>query len=157
MAVLLLLWFCRWDRPNLKSLANCVWLFDRWPNLSRPGRFIYRELLRRADAVTTLSPANMQVAKSVLPGVRCEYIRWGTTIEDLKKRSRKPTHSPLPIAWLGSDIHRDWKTVITAFGNRERYRVVIGSQRIKPKLLKDINNVTVRSVATADDVNTLYE
>jgi glycosyltransferase involved in cell wall biosynthesis len=156
LAVLLLFWLCHWGRQP-KVIANCVWLFDRWPNLSWPRRFIYRELLKRADVVTTFSPANIQVAKSVLPDTRCEYIRWGATIEDLKKPSRKPMHSPLRVASLGSDIHRDWKTVITAFGNRERYRVEIGSRRINPKLLKGINNVTVRSVATADDVKALYE
>ena len=129
LAVLLLFWLCNWCRQP-KVIANCVWLFDRWPNLSWPRRFIYRELLRRADVVTTFSPANIQVAKSVLRDTRCEYIRWGATIEDLKKPSRKPMHSPLRIASLGSDIHRDWKTVITAFGNRERYRVEIGSRRI---------------------------
>jgi glycosyltransferase involved in cell wall biosynthesis len=163
LAVLLLFWLCYWGpRPKViatrpKVIANCVWLFDRWPNLSWSRRSVFRELLRRADVVTTFSPANIQVAKSVLPDTRCEYIRWGATIEDLKKPSRKPMHSPLRIASLGSDIHRDWKTVITAFGNRERYRVEIGSRRINPRLLKGINNVTVRSVATADDVKALYE
>jgi glycosyltransferase involved in cell wall biosynthesis len=156
LAVLLLFWLCQWRRQP-KVIANCVWLFDRWPNLSWPRRSIYRELLRRADVVTTFSPANIQVAKTVLPDTRCECIRWGATIEDLRKPSRKPMHSPLRIASLGSDIHRDWKTVINAFGNRESYRVEIGSRRINPKLLIGINNVTVRSVATADDVKALYE
>ena len=156
LAVLLFFWFCRWGRQP-KVIANCVWLFDRWPKLSWPRRFIYRKLLRHADAVTTFSPANMQVAKSVLPGVRCEYIRWGATIEDLKKPRIKPMHHPLRIASLGSDIHRDWKTLITAFGNRERYRVAIGSRRIKPKVLMGTTNVTVLCVATADDVKALYD
>lgn len=156
MAVLLLFWFCRKGR-QAKVIANCVWLFDRWPSLSWPRRFIYRELLKHADAVTTFSPANMQVAKSVLPGVRCEYIRWGATIEDLKKPRPRPMHYPLRIASLGSDIHRDWKTVITALGNGEGYRVAIGSRRINPKMLVGITNVTVLSVATADDVKALYE
>jgi glycosyltransferase involved in cell wall biosynthesis len=156
LAVLFLFWLCYWGRQP-KVIANCVWLFDRWPNLSWPRRFIYRKLLRRADAVTTFSPANIQIAKSVLPDSRCEYIRWGATIEELKRPSRKRMHSPLRIASLGSDIHRDWKTVVTAFGNRERYRVEIGSRQIKPKQLKGINNVTVRSVVTADDVKALYE
>jgi glycosyltransferase involved in cell wall biosynthesis len=66
-------------------------------------------------------------------------------------------HSPLRIASLGSDIHRDWKTIITAFGNRERYRITLGSRRIDPKLLRGINNVSVLSAATADDVKTLYD
>jgi glycosyltransferase involved in cell wall biosynthesis len=156
LAVLLLFWLRHLERQP-KVIANCVWLFDRWPSFSWPTRFIYRKLLRHADVVTTFSPANVQVAKSVLPSARCEYIRWGAPIEDLKKPSRKSVHSPLRIASLGSDIHRDWKTVITAFGNREHYRLAIGSRRVNPKLLIGINNVTVLSVATADDVKALYE
>jgi len=156
LAVLLLFWLCYWG-PRPKVIANCVWLFDRWSTLSWPRRCIYRELLRRADVVTTFSPDNIQVAKSLLRDTRCEWIKWGATIEDLKKPLRKAMHSPLRIASLGSDIHRDWKTVITAFGNRERYRVEIGSRRINPKLLVGINNVTVRTVATADEVKALYE
>jgi glycosyltransferase involved in cell wall biosynthesis len=144
-------------RSRPKIIANCVWLFDRWPGLSWPRRVAYRELLRQADVVTTFSPANIKVAKSVLPGVRCEYIRWGATIEDLKQPGGKPMHDPLRIASLGSDIHRDWKTLIKAFGNRERYQVKIGSARINPKLLAGVSNVALISVATSDDIKALYE
>ena len=156
LAVLLVFWFCHRGRQP-KVIANCLWLFDRWPNLSWPRRFIYRELLRHADVVTTLSSANLQVARNVLPGVRCEYIRFGVTIEDLRKPRARPMHYPLRLASLGSDIHRDWQTIITAFGNREGYRVAIGSRGINPKMLMGITNVTVLSVATADDVKALYD
>ncbi|HVB80554.1 MAG TPA: glycosyltransferase family 4 protein [Candidatus Binataceae bacterium] len=156
LAVLFLFRFCRRSRQP-KVIANCVWLFDRWPHLPWPKRFMYRELLKRADAVTTFSPANIQIAKKLLPSVRCEYIRWGATIDDLRTPSRKSVHHPLRIAALGNDIHRDWKTVISAFGNRERYKVAIASRRLDSRLLAGIDNVTVLSVATADDVKALYE
>lgn len=156
VAVLLLFLLFR-SKRRPKVIANCVWLFDRWSRLSWPRRLIYRKLLERADVVTTFSPANIRVARSVLPGVRCEYIRWGATIEDVKRPSRRPTHVPLRIASLGSDVHRDWKTVITAFGNRERYRVTIGSRRINQKLLMGISNVTAQAVVTAADIKALYE
>src|ERR1700736_5731118 len=97
LAVLLLFWLCHWSRQP-KVIANCQWLFDRWANLSWPRRFIYRELMTREAVVTTFSPVNMEVAKRVLPHIRCEYIRFGATIEDLKKPSRKTMHSPLRIA-----------------------------------------------------------
>jgi len=89
--------------------------------------------------------------------VRCEYIRWGATIEDLKNPSRKAMHVPLRIASLGSDMHRDWKTMVSAFGNQERFRVAIASRRIDGALLRDVGNLKVVSVATADDVKTLYD
>jgi len=156
LAVLLLFRLCRWRRPP-KIIANCVWLFDRWSHLSGARRWAYRELLTKADVVTTFSPANMQVARNVLSGVRCEYIRWGATIEDLKEPSKKAMHVPLRIASLGSDMHRDWKTMVSAFGNQERFRVAIASRRIDGALLRDVGNLKVVSVATADDVKTLYD
>jgi glycosyltransferase involved in cell wall biosynthesis len=156
LGVLLLFWLRRLGRRP-KVIANCVWLFDRWPNLSWPKRFIYRELLRHAAAVTTFSPANLQVARNVLPGVRCEYIKFGVTIEGLREPRARPLHYPVRVVSLGSDIHRDWKTLCTAFGNREGYRVAIGSRGIDRKALRGITNVTVLSVVTADDVKALYD
>ncbi|MGH7931560.1 MAG: glycosyl transferase [Candidatus Binataceae bacterium] len=153
----LLLFRARSRRSRPKIIANCVWLFDYWPGLSWPRRVVYRELLRHTDALTTFSPANIKVAKTMLPGVRSEYILWGATTEDLKRPDRSPMHHPLRIASLGSDIHRDWKTLIKAFGNRERYEVRIGSTRINPKLVAGVSNVALLSVATANDVKALYE
>jgi glycosyltransferase involved in cell wall biosynthesis len=156
LAVLSLFWLCRPERQP-KVIANCVWLFDRWSQLSRPKRFVYRQLLKHADAVTTFSPSNMEIAKGLLSGVRCEYIRWGATIEELRAPSRRPMHRPLRIASLGSDMHRDWATIITAFGNRAEYRVAIGSPRVGPRLLSGINNASVVSVSTVDELKALYE
>src|ERR1700722_13177997 len=144
-------------RSPPKLIANCVWLFDRWPTFSWPRRFIYRELLHRADAVTTLSPANLKVAKRVLPLARSECILWGTAIQDLKQPKRSKTHHPLRIASLGSDMHRDWQTLITAFGNIERYEVKIASRKIRQKLIAGSHNVKVISAVAADDVKKLYE
>ena len=156
LAVLSLFWLCRPGRQP-KVIANCVWLFDRWSQLSWPKRFVYRQLLKHADAVTTFSPSNMEVARSLLSGVRCEYIRWGATTEELKAPSRRPMHRPLRIASLGSDMHRDWTTIITAFGNRPDYRVAIGSRRVDPRLLSGINNARVVSVSSVDELKALYE
>jgi glycosyltransferase involved in cell wall biosynthesis len=144
-------------RSPPKLIANCVWLFDRWPSFSRPRRFIYRELLKRADAVTTLSPDNLKVARRVLPLARSECVLWGAAIQDLKQPKRSKTHQPLRIASLGSDMHRDWQTLITAFSNIDRYEVKIASTKIKPKLVAGSNNVKVISAVAADDVKKLYE
>lgn len=144
-------------RHRPKLIANCVWLFDRWSQLSSAKRWLYRGLLNKADAVTTFSPLNATVAKKILPGVRCEFIPWGAAVSDLKQPGKMPVHKPLRVASLGSDIHRDWKTLIEAFGNRDGYEVGIGSTRIKRELLSGIDNVALLPVATSDDVKALYE
>jgi glycosyltransferase involved in cell wall biosynthesis len=156
LAVLLLFAFYPWRRRP-KLIANCVWLFDRWSGLSRPRRAIYRRLLKRADVVSTFSPENIRVARRLFPTVRCEFIRWGPAVQELKAPLRRNLHSPLRIASLGNDIHRDWKTLLEAFGNRMGYEIGIASRRVRPRLLAGLNNVRIVSAVTAKDVKALYE
>jgi glycosyltransferase involved in cell wall biosynthesis len=142
-------------RPKL--VANCVWLFDRWPRLSRAKRFLYRSLLRDADVVTTFSPENLKVARKLLPSVRCECVLWGALTHEMAPHRKVAVHRPLRIASLGNDMHRDWETLLSAFGNIDRYEVRIGSSKINRKLISALRNVKITSAMTADEVSALYE
>jgi glycosyltransferase involved in cell wall biosynthesis len=53
-------------------------------------------------------------------------------------------------------MHRDWPTLLAAFGNVDRYEVRIGSSHLDRKLLKGVRNVTAISAMTADEVRALY-
>ena len=147
--------FGRGQRPKL--LANCVWLFDLWPSLSRIRKVLYRGLLKQADVVTTLSPENLKVAQQIVPDVRCECVLTGTIIENMKPPRISPLHNPLRIASLGTDMHRDWETLIKAFGNVDGYQVKIGSSKVQPDLVANLKNVEVLTAVTADDAKRLYE
>jgi glycosyltransferase involved in cell wall biosynthesis len=147
--------FGRGRRPKL--LANCVWLFDLWPKLSRVRKALFRHLLKQADLVTTLSPENLKVAKRVVPNVRCECVLTGTIVENMKPPHIAPVHSPLRIASLGTDMHRDWKTLISAFGNIDGYQLRIGSSKVPLDLVANSKNVEVLAAVTADDAKRLYE
>ena len=147
--------FGRGQRPKL--LANCVWLFDLWPGLSGIRKVLYRGLLKHADLVTTLSPENLKVAQQVVPNVRCECVLTGTIIEDMRPPRISPVRSPVRIASLGTDMHRDWQTLIKAFGNVDGYQLKIGSSKVRPELVANLKNVEVLAAATADDAKRLYE
>jgi len=143
-------------RRRPKLVANCIWLFDRWPRLSRARRFLYRALLQQASVVTTLSPENLKAARRLLPSVRCECVLWGSTSEEMTAPRKTLGRRAIRIASLGNDMHRDWPTLLAAFGNLERYEVRIGSSRIERKLIKGLRNVTAISPKTADEVRALY-
>jgi glycosyltransferase involved in cell wall biosynthesis len=143
-------------RRRPKLVANCVWLFDRWPRLSRAKRCFYRALLQQASVVTTLSPENLKAARRLLPSVRCECLLWGTTSEEMTAPRKTLGCRAIRIASLGNDMHRDWPTLLAAFGNLDRYKVRIGSSHIDSKLLKGVHNVTAISLRTADEVRALY-
>jgi glycosyltransferase involved in cell wall biosynthesis len=143
-------------RRRPKLVANCVWLFDRWPRLSRAKRFLYRALLQEASVVTTFSPENLKMARRLLPSVRCECVLWGTSSEEMTAPRTSVGSRPIRIASLGNDMHRDWPTLLAAFGNLDRCEVRIGSSRIDRTLLKGVRNVTAISARTADEVRALY-
>jgi glycosyltransferase involved in cell wall biosynthesis len=145
------------QRHRPKLIANCVWLFDRWARLSRIRRSLYQQLLKRADIVTTLSPENLEVARQLLPSVRCECVLFGAVVQKMASPRKSAVQQRVRIASLGSDMHRDWETLLAAFGNIPRYEVRIASSKINPKLLAGLNNVQVTPVQTADDVSSLYE
>ncbi len=145
----------RRNRPKL--IANCCWLFDRWPGLSRAKRFLHGKLLNGADVVVTFTPEGLNVARQLLPSVRSECILSGALTDDMKSPRRAPVHRPIRIASLGNDMHRDWETLLRAFGNIDRYDVRIASSRINRKLVDVLSNVNIASAVTADEVRGLYE
>ena len=140
-----------------KLIANCIWLFDQWPRMSRIRRSLYRELLKRANLVTTLSPENLKVARQLLPSAQCECVLFGVVAQKMELPGKKTMHQTVRIASLGSDMHRDWETLLEAFGNVPRYEVRIASSKINRKLIAGLNNVQVILARTADDVRSLYE
>jgi glycosyltransferase involved in cell wall biosynthesis len=141
-------------RPKL--VANCIWLFDRWSRLSWARRFFYRMLLQEASILTTLSPENLKTARRLLPSVRCECVLVGAVSLEMTPPREALGCRAIRIASLGNDMHRDWSTLLAAFGNVDRYEVRIGSSRLDRKLLKGLRNVTAIAPRTADEVRALY-
>lgn len=156
LAALALLRILRRRNPP-KMIANCVWLFDRWPRLSRARCFLYRTLLKEATVITTFSPKNLEVARKILPSVRCECLLWGALAQEMVAPRHRSVHRPIRIASLGNDTHRDWVTLLRAFGNDERYEVRIGSSNISSRLFRGLRNVRVQSVKLENHVRALYD
>jgi hypothetical protein len=98
-------------RPKL--IAQSVWLFDRWPRLSAPRRWIYRRLMSQANVITVLSPENLKAARELFPQVRTELVLFGVRSDATVPPVQCRPHRPLRIASLGSDMHRDWQTLIS--------------------------------------------
>ena len=61
-------------RPLL--LAQSVWLFDKWNGFGGPRRWLYRKLLTRADALTTLARDNAELCRRYL-GREAEFVYYG--------------------------------------------------------------------------------
>ncbi|NIE54953.1 MULTISPECIES: glycosyltransferase family 4 protein [unclassified Burkholderia] len=119
-------------RPLL--LAQSVWLFDKWGSFGGPRRWLYRKLIARADALTTLARDNADLCRRYL-GRDAEFVYYGLNTQDFpitEPRQWQPNR-PLRIAAIGNDRDRDWRTFLAAFGGDERYDVRLATRRRVPR------------------------
>jgi glycosyltransferase involved in cell wall biosynthesis len=151
------LWRLMRKSPTPPIVAQCVWLFDRWPRLPAWKRGFYRWLLKQADAITTHSPENLKRAQAVLSHDRIRLVMFGIHSVSQRKSAKFAVSLPLRIAALGNDMHRDWSTLLAAFGGLENYSVAIASTSAR-RLLKDkAKNITLWKVKTVADLTALYD
>jgi glycosyltransferase involved in cell wall biosynthesis len=144
-------------RKRPRIIAQCIWMFDEWPRLSWARRRLYSWLLSQADIVTTLSPENLDVARRVLPRSRTELVRFGITSDSLKPARRAVCHRPVRVAALGNDMHRDWTTLLRAFGGIPTFELRIASSKVAPRLTQGARNVRVEPARSREQVERLYE
>jgi hypothetical protein len=155
LAAALILSLSRAPAPRL--LAQCVWLFDSWSNLSTAKRFLYRYLLRHADIITTQSPEDLKVARTLFPTHPTACVLSGGAVEWMSQPREESIHHPVRIAALGNDMHRDWSTLLRAFGGRSEYELAIASRQLTQRRLRNAPNVRLVKAQTEADVRQLYQ
>jgi glycosyltransferase involved in cell wall biosynthesis len=144
------------DPPKL--IAQCVWLFDRWSSFSSTRRWCYRQLLKRADVITTQSPDDQAAARRLFPTVATELILSGAAVDGLTPPQRGPAHRPIRLAALGNDMHRDWETLVCAFGGAgPSCEVRIASSKINRELLRNLPNFSIVRASSEHEIKKLYE
>jgi glycosyltransferase involved in cell wall biosynthesis/beta-glucanase (GH16 family) len=155
LAVLLLLRaFPLSRRP--KVIAQSVWLFDSWSRLSPLKRWLYHRLLAEADAVTVLSPVNLSVAQSLFPLQRCQMMPYGIPAEKMIRRAPRPISGSLQILSLGSDRHRDWRTLVDAVEKLPNCELRIVAPQLPPALTRGAN-VTLVHPRSNTELAALYD
>lgn len=161
LALLALLRFLP-KRRRPRVIAQSVHLFDIWPKLSGLKKSIYRKLLRNADALTVHSEENLRVCRKIFPSSDCRLVKFGVSIDDFPMTAPRflPDLRNLKIASLGNDMHRDWETLVNAFGNRDDITIQIAIPPAKlgklAHLFADCTNFTVTSPASLGDILELY-
>ena len=155
LAAALILAFGRQPAPKL--LAQCVWLFDKWHRLSAPKRALYRHLLKHADVITTQSPEDLNVARTLFPNLLTECVLSGGAVQWMRAPRECSIHHPVRLAALGNDMHRDWDTLMRAFGGLGKYELAIAARRPLKRQVSNTPNVKLIDARTEADVRRLYE
>ena len=111
-------------RPRL--IAQTVWLFNRWGGYSGPRRALLRKLLRRADVLTFHSVQYLDRVRRLVPGTSPRLLPFGISLDSFPLAApTERAHQPLRLLSMGSDPTRDWTTLLAAFGNDDRFDLVV--------------------------------
>ena len=147
----------KWHGVGPRVIGQSIWLFDDWPRLRWPLRPLYRWLLRDADVLTVHSPANLVVARRVLPHVRSELVRFGIgSATPLPHRiAHAPAH-PCRLIAVGNDRDRDWDTLMAAIAGDPRFALTMVCDRLPAHIATAHANVRHARPANNDELFALY-
>lgn len=156
LAILLLLRSTpRAQRPKL--IAQSVWLFDRWHNLSGFKRRFFSMLIGQADVLTVHSPENLAIARKLFPGVRSELVLFGIVSETKVAPKLSAVHDSLKIVALGNDVDRDWNLLIASVRERAPWKLKIVSKTVASSAVGDATNIETLTPKTNAELFALYE
>ena len=151
LAVALILALRGKNKPRPLLLGQAVWLYDRWPNIDPIRKAFYRRLIKYVDRLTVHSPVNQKVAADLFPDKQVDLVKYGIPTRDLQV-PQKRQNTPHRLLCVGNDRHRDWETVIKAFGNQPGIEVKILSTKTNPDIAKDAANVEIRGVHSNEEM-----
>src|SRR3569623_539549 len=112
-------------------IAQAVWLMDGWGSAAAINRALHRRLLQRAEVLTFLSPLNERLARELGLGRHTEVVPFGISMDSfplMPPRNRFRSNGPIRVLSLGNDMHRDWKTLAKALGNRDGVVARVGTK-----------------------------
>ena len=111
---------------RIRLIAQTVWLFNKWGTFSSSRCAMLRKLLLRADALTFHSRQYLDIVRQLVPGSEPMLLPFGISLDSFPWCEPEINlHAPRRILAMGSDPTRDWKTLLEAFGNDDRFEMVI--------------------------------
>lgn len=111
---------------RVRLIAQTVWLFNRWNTFSAARCSMLRKLLLRADALTFHSRQYLDIVRRLVPGSEPMLLPFGISLDSFPwSEPDIDLHTPRRVLAMGSDPTRDWKTLLEAFGNDDRFEIVV--------------------------------
>jgi glycosyltransferase involved in cell wall biosynthesis len=154
LAVLFML-LGRSPRRRPKVIAQSIWLFDIWPRLSAPKRWLYTRLMANAALLTVHSDEGLNVARALFPNQRAMTMLYGIRVDKIAHRKQRVAPRPIRVLSAGHDRHRDWATLLAALGDWPEAELRIVTPRL-PRGTRPGANVTLVQPKNNDEYIALY-
>jgi glycosyltransferase involved in cell wall biosynthesis len=153
MAVATVISFISKTRRPL-TIFQSIWLVDRWPRLNIIQKFIYKKMLSTGDILTFLSDSNAAVAQSIFTTKRVEFVKFGICTDEMIERVQADPRTPIRVLAVGSDRHRDWKTLRNALEGHSNYDLRIVTRSLPAGKTQ---NCEIVHLAQNADLMALYD
>lgn len=155
LAIAVLCIFSRKKTPPV--VAQSVWLIDEWDRYSCFKKFFYRHLLKHAAVATFHSSKNKEISEQKRIAIPAKMILFGISLDSFPlgmPALKFESNRPIRVLALGTDRHRDWKSLYDAVGSRSEFDLRVGTARW-PNELK-APNIQV-SLMTYEQVRAAYD
>ncbi|MBB5746298.1 glycosyltransferase [Brevundimonas variabilis] len=139
--------------PRRPILGNIVWLANNWKANSRFRRTVYTYLSRYISVMTVHSASCLPIVEAAFPRMRSQLFYFGvnTAVFPVSSPVIEKHEGPIIIFAAGNDPTRDWETLLAAFGNDPRFRLVMICWWLSDDRASRYDNLTlIRSPAMAD-------
>jgi glycosyltransferase involved in cell wall biosynthesis len=129
--------------PNRPIIMNIVWLLDRWERFPPVVQALFKVLLRKCTVITVHSARCLERARELFPALRTELVYFGIARNTFTPAAPAPRGDRIRIVSAGFDRTRDWETLLAAFGNDDRFEIVVLCKWLDPVLAQRYRNLTV--------------
>lgn len=153
-AVAMLFWLRIVSRKPI--VANAVWLFNEWDKLPTPSRILYKTLSKYISVMTVHSKECLPLIRKNLPDLQTSLTYFGVNDEMFAPVAQELRLSEkMTLFAAGNDRTRDWNTFFEAFGNDDRFIMVVACQWLDATLEEKYANLTlIRNPSMRDFIET---
>lgn len=142
---------------RVRLIGQTVWLFNKWKTFSSTRCAMLRRLLLRADALTFHSKQYLDIVRALVPGSEPMLLPFGISLDSFPwSEPDIRLHTPRRILAMGSDPTRDWNTLLEAFGNDDRFEIVIICGWLTDTAASQYKNLRVPRNPTMREFRDLY-
>ncbi len=143
---------------RVRLIAQTVWLFNKWNTFSEARCAMLRKLLLRADALTFHSRQYLDLVRRLVPGSEPMLLPFGISLDSFPVSEPEiDVHTPRRVLAMGSDPTRDWKTLLEAFGNDDRFEIVIICGWLNDATAAGYKNLRVPRNPSMQEFRDLYQ
>lgn len=145
-------------RYSARTVAQSVWLWDMWEQMSAPRRALFSRLLRAHDVEVVLSRVNRDTSRSAVPHRDVVRVPFGTHFASPPGADDGGTtdSTPARVLVIGNDRHRDWPLMARVARRLPDVDFDIISLSEEARAADWPSNVAVRSISQREILENAY-